>query len=809
MGRALKHRAGRTHVICSGTLKVSVVTGALLLFAGQAWGTGVPSPSGVLSSSGDSGFLRPALDMEPSPPPATPASLVRQALEGEVPPAMGSVSSVASAQPEPMAGAGFVRPSVRAVRINATEAPTIDGDVSDPVWAKANVIDNFTQKSPNPGMPATERTVVRILFDENNLYFSFYNYDSQPEAIIARSLDRDGALFTSDSVAIYLDPGQTRRNAYNFEIGASGGRTDQLELNNTQELREWNTIWTARARRTPDGWTAEMAIPFRDLSYDATQTTWGFDLSRRIRHKNERVYWSGWAPTLDFTDVSQSGNLTGIEDVSQGLGLDVQVYGRLQLKHNWQQNGDGAGLSFTGGGNAFYKVTPGLTDTLTINPDFSDAPLDVRQVNTTRFSLFTPETRDFFLQDVAAFEFGGRNFARNSIDRASNNGRPFFSRNLGLAQGMPVSLRIGDKLSGQYGGFDIGALSVLTDNTPSADGQVLSVVRVTHPVLSESKFGFIFTNGDPMGQSSNSVAGVDFQYKNSEFLGRYLFQSDGYAMRSQSSKNGNDTSAALALNFPNEPWGGDLLIKQVGENFTPGLGFVNRTDMRMFQGTVSHLTRYRGMYLNQLEFGTDYLFVTDLGNRLETRENDIYVRAASSIGDELTFRIIDSHENVPELFSLPQDVPVGVGSYGWTNVSARLRTFDGRPVTLDATITCCSFYNGTSIHPRVVLTYRPNAFFEIIPTWDATFISLPTGDVDIHLLSIDGAINFTPDMQIALQTQYDNISRHFGFSARYRWEYEPGNEFFVAFGQAAMFMNNRFFAQTSLLSIRLGHTFRF
>ena len=154
----------------------------------------------------------------------------------------------------------------------------IDGDLSDAAWAKAAVIDNFRQRSPNPYEPATERTVVRILYDENNLYFSFYNYDSTPEHIVARNMQRDGQVFTSDSVMIFLDPGQTRRNAYNFEIGASGGRADQLELNNTEELTEWDTILDARARIVDDGWVAEFAIPFKSLSYEATQTTWGFDV---------------------------------------------------------------------------------------------------------------------------------------------------------------------------------------------------------------------------------------------------------------------------------------------------------------------------------------------------------------------------------------------------------------------------------------------------------------------------------------------------------------------------------------------------
>ena len=701
------------------------------------------------------------------------------------------------------------RPTYSVVRISPMEAPTIDGDLSDPIWSKANVIDKFTQKNPNPGQPGTERTEVRILYDQNNLYISFYNFDKTPEAIIVRSMQRDGPLFTADSDVIFIDPGLTRRNAYSFEIGASGGRRDQLELNNTQEITDWNTIWNARARITSDGWTAEMVLPFRDFSYDPRQTTWGFDVRRRIRHKNEQVYWSGWAPNLEFTDVSQTGNITGIQDTTQGIGLDVQVYGKASAKHNWQQAGDGAGLAFTAGGNAFYKVTPSLTNTLTANPDFSDAPLDLRQVNTTRFSLFTPETRAFFLQDAGAFEFGGRNFGRNQQDRASNNGRPFFSRNIGLAQGAPVALRIGDKLSGRVAGFDVGALSVMTDNTINGPGQILSVVRATRPVLAESKVGFIFTNGDPTGISENTVAGIDYQYRNSSLFGRYIFQSDGYAMQTRSSLAGNDTSGAIAFNLTNANFGADLVVKQIGDRFTPALGFVNRRDMRQFQGSVLDIRRYRGGYLNMLETGVNYLFVTDLGNRLESAENEAHITARATVGDDVTARAINSFEAVPQTFLIANKVPILPRQYNWNNGAIRLRSFDGRPLSFEFELICCSFYNGSQIRPRLRFNYRPNQYFEFIPTYDLTIIELPTGSVNIHLITVDSVINFIPAMQLDLQVQYDNISGAFGFSARYRWEYVPGNEIFISLGQQAQYLQNRFRAQNTIALVRLGHTFRF
>ena len=703
----------------------------------------------------------------------------------------------------------FTPPSVRAVRIDSTEAPVIDGDLSDEAWAKAAVIDDFRQRSPNPYEPATERTVARILYDQNNLYISFYAYDSAPDQIVARNMQRDGQAFTSDSVMIYLDPARSRRNAYNFEITAAGGRSDQLELNNTEELTEWDTIFDARARIVEDGWVAEFAIPFKSLSYEATQTTWGFDVARRIYHKNERVHWSGINPALFFTDVSQTGDLVGIENVSQGIGLDVQVFGAPRMKRDWRLAGSGADSSFTAGGNAFYKVTPALTNTLTINPDFSDAPLDIRQVNTTRFSLFTPETRDFFLQDVAAFEFGGRSFGRN-FDRSSNNGRPFFSRNIGLVQGQQVSLPVGNKLSGQFAGFDVGAFSVLTDRTPDGRaGQVLSVARATHPILAESKFGFVFTNGDPTGLTDNTVAGADFQYRNSHLFGRKILQADTSFMRSFSSAAGNDDSAAISFNFPNEPWSGDFAFKQIGADFTPALGFVNRAAMRQYVATLTHVTRYRQRALNTLEFGGNVEFISNLHNALESRSGDLLVRVRSRVGDQVSLRAINTFEDVPALFFLPRNVPVRVGTYDWTDVNVGLRTFNGRLLTLQADLTCCHFYDGDAVITRVNVIFRPSTHFEMNAGHDSNAIDLPTGAVTIHLATSDAVVNFTPVMQIALQAQYDNISENFAFSGRYRWEYRPGNELFVGVGQSALVSNRGFIEQVAQATVRLGHTFRF
>jgi hypothetical protein len=714
------------------------------------------------------------------------------------------------AQPSAATVSGEERPSLRMVRIDKSEAPTIDGDLSDSVWAKAAVLDDFRQVEPDTGQPASERTALRILYDEDNIYFGVYLYDREPDKIIVRSKTRDGPVFAEDFIRIVLDPNMTRRNGYSFEVGPAGGREDALIQNNITDLTRWNTIWLVRSRVVTDGWVAEIAIPLRDFSYDPSRTDWGFDFVRNIKRKAERDRWTSINPAIASNDISQSGTLTGIDNTNSGIGLDIKLYGRLAFKHDWAKPNPNSSLSGAGGANLYYKLAQSLTGTVTVNPDFSDAPLDERLVNTTRFSLFIPESRDFFLQDAPAFEFGGYAFYDGTYAYNAPNAQPFFSRNIGLVKGIPVTILAGGKLSGDYDGLGIGGLTVHTNRTPTTAAQDLSVVRITEPVLAESKLGFIVTNGDPTGLTRNTLAGADFQYHNSHFGGgKNVLQSDVYYERSYSSKLGEDDAFGGAINYPNEPWGGQFISRQVGRNFAPALGFVNRPGIRDYEGTLFEKTRYRDPFLRWLQFGAAGVAITGLDNQLQSSEIRFWGEVESQQADAYDLNVYNYYERVPAAFSLPKGVPVPAGEYNWTNIVPQINTTRGRWYSVNWIVECCSFYNGDYLKSDLTFIFRPNEFFEITPHYVATFIDLPTGHVAIHILSASGGINFTPDMQILLQAQFDNISRSFGFSARYRWEYDPGNEIFVSLGQNALIPGTSFEPQTSLVSIRLGHTLRF
>ncbi len=699
------------------------------------------------------------------------------------------------------------QPTAKATRIEANEAPTVDGDLSDPIWQKAAPITEFYQVEPVEGADASEHTDVRFLYDENNLYVYVYAYDKRPELVRGTSMNRDGNFGGDDTVRVYLDPLNTRRNAYQFVMNSLGGRLDQLIQNNSDFIREWNTIWTGKSRVVSDGWTVEMAIPFKDLSFDPAKPDWVLEFTREIRHLNERIRWSTVSAAALTTDISRAGTLTGITGIDQGLGLDIQLYGSARYRFDWKEP-QRETKSFRGSGNAFYKLTPDLTGTLTVNPDFSDSPLDLLQVNTTRFNLFQPETRNFFLQDTASFEFGGRDLsATNDYNYPAENGSPFFSRNVGLANGVPVSIVAGTKLSGEYAGLDIGALSVVTNGTgDTKHSQVLSVARVTKPI-GESKLGFIFTNGDPSGHTENTLAGVDFQYRNSNFQPGKVLRSDLYYVRSFSDTKHDDDSFGAAIDLPNEPFGLETRFKQIGTDYYPALGFENRTGIRQWDGIAQY--RRRDLGWRWVDVATSWYAVTGLNNHLESRENGIWAGVALRSTDQIYFRVFDDYEDVPTTFKIATKVPVAPGQYHWTNGSIYIQTSNGRPIFGRLEVLCCHYYGGNQIKTTLTLDMRPNATFQFSPKYVYTHLEMPGGLLDIHAVSLSFITNFSPDMQLYTEAQYDNVTTKLALSVRYRWEYEPGQEIFAAIGQSALVPGQEFVSRTTQAVVRLGHTFRF
>ncbi|MCG8440902.1 MAG: carbohydrate binding family 9 domain-containing protein [Caulobacterales bacterium] len=708
------------------------------------------------------------------------------------------------------------RPSTAAALIARADAPVIDGDLSDAAWARATEITAFYQVDPEEGVAPSQPTRALLTHDETTLYVGVYAYDD-PSRISATIQERDGDIFKDDVIRVAVDSFNSKRNGYQFETNPLGSRRDLILQNNRTILDEWNVIWDVGARIVEDGWTAEFAIPFRSISYDPRAEVWGLQISRKIARLEEEIRWSSIDRSLRFLDISRAGEMAAPQGIESGLGLDVQTFGAVRWSRDWETPGRDDDVTIEPSGNLFYKVTPSLTGALTFNTDFSDTPLDARQVNTGRFSLFFPETRDFFLQDAAIFEFGGRalNPGRNDPEAEIRNGSPLFTRRIGIVGDDIADIVAGAKLSGSVRGVESGLLTVRTGDTPTFEAQQLTMGRVSAPVLRESKAGLVFSNGDPTGQTDNTVVGTDFQYRTSSLFGLGVFHGDFFYQRSSTSDAAGaveDDAFGFELAYPNDRVGWKLNLREIGSDFDPRLGFANRRGIRRLDSSWRYRWRPEGP-IRRIDAKASAMAVTGLDDELESRLVSAEVLAESDAGGVIGVFADAVFEFVREPFLLPNDILVPAGEYEFGVVGLFAETADSRPLSVELDVECCGFVDGELLEVAAALEWRPSRYLLLELEQSRTRVSVTNGEVVIYVSSVEANLNLTPEMQLATQLQYDNISEDFTLFSRFRWEPTPGTELFLALAHSARLASadfpTSFRSSQSGATVRVGHTFRF
>jgi hypothetical protein len=694
------------------------------------------------------------------------------------------------------------RPAAVATRIQPGEAPKIDGDLSDAAWAKAKKIGDFYQIEPNVGSEPRFKTEVWIVFDEDNLYVAFRAHDAEPDKVMRTTMKRDGEIWKDDAVRITLDPQNTGRHGYTFEISSGGARWDALVQNNSQTIGEWNTIWDGKVGLDKQGWTAEFAIPFKSLSFDPNASSWGFNMGRSLRRFNEPIRWSNISNNIGYYDFSKSGKLEGVTGITQGLGLDVEVLGATNYKYEWNEPRQGD-LRFEPSANAYYKITPSLQGTLTLNTDFSDAPLDSRQVNTGRFGLFIPETRDFFLQDASLFEFGG-----DALD-GSPNGRPFFTRNIGITDFGVADIRYGGKLSGSIGDTNVAALMVQTAGIDNFVAEkTLGAARIAQPIFGRSQIGAIFTFGDPSDDVDNALAGVDLQIRDNSILGGRELNADFYFERSRTEGVEDDAYGFQIGSYQDDiaAWIGG---KSIGDDFDPALGFVNRTGFKRLSAGIRYRERPKDSDLSfwQVEIGGEPRWLSN--DHFDSRNLYVSAGAVTDIGDEVFVNVSSDMERIPGGFFLPDGIFVPGDTYHNWNANLHIGTSDARWIAGRIGFDYGGIYGGDFFGVNGSIGIRPSPYYSFDVRHNFQEFRLPNGSLRIHISSVAANINFSPDMTLTLQSEYDNISSDVGLSARLRWEFMPGNELFASVGHAANWEGRDFRSDTTTAGIRIGSTFRF
>jgi hypothetical protein len=681
----------------------------------------------------------------------------------------------------------------------AETPPTIDGRLEDPAWQTAPFFQGLTQVEPVEGAPASEDTIIKLLYDRDYLYLGVRCFDHEPDKILASQMVRDSLMYSDDNFSIMLDTFFDERNAYHFALNPLGNKVDGL-IEDGAWRGEWDGIWYARTSVDDQGWVAEIAIPFKTVTFDPKGTRWGFNFAREIRRKNEMARLAAADLSRDNADMRGVAILEGLRDMEQGLGLDAKP--SISVRHRRYREEQRSTSKGDPALDIFYKITPSLTGALTLNTDFADAEVDERQINLTRFPLFFPEQRDFFLQDAGIFDFAGREEV---------NALPFFSRRIGIApDGEEIDIDAGAKLTGRIGRLNVGLLNVQMDEYHEIERTNLSVGRVKFNVFEESTFGVIATHGHPVANEDNALIGSDFNYQNTQLFGDQKLTGNIWVQKTFS-EGSHDHEAAFGakLDYPNDRINFTLEAEEIQENYNPALGFVNRVDIRRYGAAFRYRIRPEG-YLHTVDFGFDGTLVTSVSNHLESSRLSLnLVEFANQLGDTLGFKFIADEERLTEAFEISEGVVISIGDYRFDHGRVEFETTDIRPVNVKIYLDWGQFYSGRRFETSTGVEWRPSPHVFLSLEYDQNDVRLDEGDFTTRLAR--GRVNFifTPDLSWNTFLQYDNVSDLFSINSRIRWIVEPGNEIFLVLNHAYHVDGADLRTLRSELTSKIVWTFRF
>ena len=674
---------------------------------------------------------------------------------------------------------GPARRTMRAERLTTGEVIALDGRLDEAVWKRAIPAGDFRQVDPDNGAAATEPTEVRIAFDSDILYMGVTAFDSEPDRSIATQMRRDETLPADDKFRWTIDTFLDARSGYFFEMNPLGAMSDALMGINGQN-RQWDGIWNARAERTEFGWVLEIAIPFRTLNFDPGSDTWGINFDRTVQRKNETSIWSGWPRNQGLQRMTNAGQVSGITNVTQGRGLDIKPYGVMTSQASPGRGNGRFDTDATAGVDLFYNPTPLLRANLTINTDFAQTEVDQRQVNLTRFSLFFPEKRDFFLDGSIFFDFGSPTNADLRIN-------PFFSRQVGLSSaGTPQPIDFGSKITGQMGGQDVGVMHVRTRDDDALIGEDFLVARVKRRLFAQSYVGAMYTRRDSHapGADGRDTLALDARFATSRFLGSQNLDTTAWMIHAGSAASGGNRAFGGAINYPNSLWNARFDASEVGENFAPAIGFVTRRSYRRFTPTAGFTPRPSNHpYIRQFTFGAGLDVQTDLHNELLQRSIEAtLVQVNLHSGDNVTLMAARRFERLDSPFRISSGITLPTGSsYGYTRFRVSGQTANRRMLAVNGRVEMGDFYSGSRLERALGLTLRARPGLIVYLTGEWNNVDLPEGAFTTRLYRVIGETQLSPFIALVNNIQYDTQSSVLGWQSRFRWILTPGNDLYVVY----------------------------
>ncbi|MEQ1898682.1 MAG: DUF5916 domain-containing protein [Vicinamibacterales bacterium] len=684
-----------------------------------------------------------------------------------------------TAQPAPVDTAG--KPVLRAVQVPG--GIKLDGQLDEEVYqANLPTATAFIQSEPYPGQPGTEKTEAWVFFDDKNLYFCFRLWDSHPERMIINEMRHDASqdIFQNENISIIIDTFHDQRSGYYFMTNPLGARRDVQFQSEQQNNSEWNPVWNPKAQRFDGGWTAEVAIPFKSIRYPAgVEQTWGVNLRRVVRWKNETTFLTAIPPGVAGGGVfrlQDEATLVGLKVPAAGRNLDILpfVTGRSttdrvarpvvnnQVRADW-------------GGDLKMGVTKGLTADFTYNTDFAQVEDDLQQVNLTRFGVFFPEKRAFFLEGQGIFSFGG--------DSGGDIPTMFFSRQVGLARGTPVPIVGGGRLTGKAGAYTIGVVDIQTEQTPAIGepSTNFGVLRLRRDILKKSYVGVMATRRTPSVGRDNLTVGVDTN------IGLGLHAINAYlAKTSTPGRSGEDFSYMAAYDFPGDRYGASGQRLVVGKNFNPEMGFLRRQDFQTTAASFRFSPRPRRgnarlKAFRKFSYSTAADYTTDNEGRLQSRSVSGSFNADLMNGGGFSGGVDREFEGLTAQFQIAPGVRIPVGGYGFTRYRAGVSLPPSFRVRGNISANLGDFYDGT----RQTLTYTGRVEvtkqFTIEPTLSLNRVRLPAGAFTTNLVQSRISYTFTPRTTLGTLVQYNSSARAVSANVRFRWEYIPGSDLFVVY----------------------------
>jgi hypothetical protein len=678
------------------------------------------------------------------------------------------------------------RVTVRAVRLDAPLR--LDGALDEALYRTVPSISDFIQVEPNDGEPATEKTEAWLAFDRDHVYVAFRCWESDPARRVATEMRRDnGATWQgNDVVSVFFDTFYDRRNGIGFTINSIGGRNDGQITNERQYSADWNPIWDFATGRFEEGWTVEMAIPFKSLRYREGQAQiWGFNALRAVRWKNELSLITRVPPGRGMQSVQQSSmaaTAVGLEAPTRSSNLDIKPYATMNMttdvKAGRRNDPDGDyGLDLK------YGLTQSVSADVTYNTDFAQVEADEAQVNLTRFSLFFPEKREFFLENQGTFSFGG--IATTGQNAGSDAPILFYSRRIGLDQGRAVPIQAGGRVTGRSGRYSLGFLNIQTGDEPTSDSGAsnFTVARVKRDIMRRSSIGLLFT-GRSAGQSgtgSNAALGVDgtFGFFNDLAVNTY------WARTRTTGLSGDDTSYRAQLDYNADRYGAQIEHLFVGDNFNPEVGYLRRADMRRSFAQARFSPRPRSIpSVRRFSWTGSVAYIENAAGRVDLRENNAEFAIEFQNTDRFSVAYTGTYEFLPRLFEIADGVTLPIGGYDYNNVRVAWNIGQQRAVSANLQVDRGTFYSGT----RTALSasrgrLNLGAQLTLEPTYTVNWVDLAEGSFTTHLAGSRVTYTMTPRMFVSSLFQYTSANDALTANVRLRWEYLPGSELFVVYNE--------------------------